>query len=1110
MNRHEIVEQALTLPLEQREEFLQRACEGDSDLRAAVDELMADHEADRTSLNIHPGQDSNSSSSDSETGLHKTPADFDQPTQDSAHAKHVLDQTATHRLEAEPGTVLSERYVLQKKVGEGGMGEVWIAQQSEPVKRKVAVKLIKKGMDSNAVLARFEQERQALAIMDHPNIARVHDGGVTPTGEPFFVMELVRGSPLNKYCDKTKLTPRERLELFVPICQAVQHAHQKGIVHRDIKPANILVSTVDGKPVPKVIDFGVAKATGGKLTDETLATQFGAIVGTLEYMSPEQAGFSDVDVDTRADIYSLGVVLYELLTGLRPLDSNRLTKAAFTEMVRIIRDEEPSKPSTRLSTNDALPSLAATRQTEPRRLLALLRGELDWVVMKCLEKERDRRYETANGLARDIQRYLSGEPVEARPPSIQYRVGKFLRRNKGPVLAIGLLAATLVAGLVGTFWGMMEARIQRDTAKTAQAKTELALASARKQTQFALQANNDMVFSIQDRLANRPGMQDLRKELLERARDGLKRIIEDARQQGTPDHTLFSSHFRLGHLEWNLGNTEAAKKEYLAAYEMTKQFAEAHPNDKQAQHDWGKANTNMGDVTRQLGDTAAALPYYQTSADIDSALVAQDPDDVDAQQSFCVVTNKLGDIFLRLGRTKESLTQYQKVLKIRQRLVDEQPDDQERKRQLTKSLHRLGDVKTQLGELKEALDQYEQALSVSRILAEASPKNIELQNEFGENHKRVGLSKLKLDDAEGALAHYESATEILQTLVDSDPKNATFKRNLAGTFDRLGDVLLHKMNDSKSAVNIYEKGLKIVQELAKADPGNAEMQRDLSINVEKIGDVKMYLGQASESVPFYRQALDISLKLAEVDPQNNQAQGDVAFGYVKLGEAAQLAGDNTTALDYFDKSLKIREAIAEDDPDNAFAQQDLGSTFLRIGLVHLEEQNFSDCERWLKKFIDLVGKLPDPSTQTERLEHAEKMLLISQTAPKAIEDLDFALAQDPALTSELMLIRVKALLKTNPKAAVSSAERLGKWAQNAKADRGSHFVSAAAAFALCAGKIESERKDHLESCLKYLGKAKVADHFTPESVSSLLSDKHFIDVRNDPKLKEFIAQLQSN
>src|SRR5262249_33278716 len=307
------------------------------------------------------------------------------------------------------GAVLAGRYKLLERLGEGGMGEVWLARQHEPVKRQVALKLIKAGMDSKAVLARFEAERQAPALMDHPHIARVLDGGLTAQRRPFFAMELVNGLPLTRYCDQARLGIRDRLELFVAICCAVQHAHQKGIIHRDLKPSNILVTLLDGRPVPRVIDFGVAKALGGKLTEESPSTLFGAVVGTLEYMAPEQAGYPGSDIDTRADVYSLGVILYELLTGLRPLDPRRLPEAPLHEVIRVIQEEEPPSPSTRLSTDEALASLAAARQVEPRRLLGLLRGELDWVVLKCLEKQRERRYETASSLARDIQRYLADE-----------------------------------------------------------------------------------------------------------------------------------------------------------------------------------------------------------------------------------------------------------------------------------------------------------------------------------------------------------------------------------------------------------------------------------------------------------------------------------------------------------------------------------------------------------------------------------------------------------------------------------------------------------------------------------------------------------------------------
>ena len=315
-----------------------------------------------------------------------------------------------------PGTVIGP-YKLVQQIGEGGMGTVWMAEQTEPVKRLVALKLIKAGMDSRQVIARFEAERQALALMDHPNIARVLDAGTTGAGRPYFVMELVKGVPITKYCDEHHLTPRQRLELFIPVCQAVQHAHQKGIIHRDLKPSNVLVALYDGKPVPKVIDFGVAKATGQQLTDRTLFTGFGTIVGTLEYMSPEQAEINQLDIDTRSDIYSLGVLLYELLTGTTPLDQEGLEKAGMLEMLRLIREEEPPKPSTQAEHGRGLPTLAANRGTEPAKLTTLVRGELDWIVMKALEKDRDRRYETANGFA-DGRAALSGGRAGAGLPAV--------------------------------------------------------------------------------------------------------------------------------------------------------------------------------------------------------------------------------------------------------------------------------------------------------------------------------------------------------------------------------------------------------------------------------------------------------------------------------------------------------------------------------------------------------------------------------------------------------------------------------------------------------------------------------------------------------------------
>jgi eukaryotic-like serine/threonine-protein kinase len=423
---------------EERAEFLSRACGDDVEMRHLVEKLVR----------AQP----------------KVAEFLEQPFQKPTAA---LEQSVPEAA----GTMIGP-YKLLQQIGEGGMGTVYMAEQTQPVLRKVALKLIKAGMDSRQVITRFEAERQALSMMDHVNIARVFDGGTTENGRPYFVMELVHGVPITKYCDDNRLTPRERLELFVPVCQAIQHAHQKGIIHRDIKPSNVMITLYDGKPVPKVIDFGVAKATAQKLTERTLFTQYGAMVGTLEYMSPEQAEMSALGVDTRSDIYSLGVLLYELLTGSTPLNHKRLKDAAYGEVLRLIREEEAPKPSMRLSdSGEALASISAQRHMEPAKLTKLVRGELDWIVMKCLEKDRNRRYETANGFAADVQRYLNDEPVQACPPSAMYRFRKFARRNKGGMVTASAIAAAVLLA-VGSL-AVSYLRIEKSLQQEKQAKDDL-------------------------------------------------------------------------------------------------------------------------------------------------------------------------------------------------------------------------------------------------------------------------------------------------------------------------------------------------------------------------------------------------------------------------------------------------------------------------------------------------------------------------------------------------------------------------------------------------------------------------------------------------------------
>ncbi len=868
---------ASELPPEQRAAFLEAACKGDPALRDEVESLLRSHE---------------------QAGQFMGAPTAGVPESSRSTILSSATKTSLTALREGPGTRIGP-YKLLQQIGEGGFGSVFMAEQDKPVSRKVALKIIKLGMDTRQVVARFEQERQALAMMDHANIARVFDAGATESGRPFFVMELVKGDPIVEYCDKNNLNIPDRLELFAQVCQAVQHAHTKGIIHRDIKPSNILVSTQDGRPHTKVIDFGIAKATSSKLTEMTLFTEHKQLIGTPEYMSPEQAE-GNLDIDTRTDVYSLGVLLYELLTGTTPFTSKQLRSAAYAEIQRIIREVEPPKPSTRLSSNtDTIASVAAQRRIEPRKLGTLVRGELDWIVMKSLEKDRQRRYETANGLAMDLRRYLAGEAVVAAPPSTTYRIRKFVLRNRVMVTAGSAVALALVLGLAGTAWQADRAAAQRDDAIAAREgeKQQRLTAEVERNKAQAERTKAEKIAEFMSETLNGAGPSVAKGRditMLKEMMDAAAARIDKGDLKAVPEAEL-SLRSTIGKTYGDLSLYDASQRMLEPAVALARTM---FPGDR---IETAEAITNFSALCIDRGD----LPRAETLA-VES-------------------------------------------LEIRKRLFS--GDDYH----VTVGLNNVASVRKQRGNLDSAEALYRESLAMSRRLYKGD------HTEIAAALNNIGSILYERGDEKGAIPYFQEAVDIWKRLYPGDsPKVATGLSNLAVMFNGIGDLaraeamsreslemkrrllpgdhtaiatglnnlsqLLQERGNFTDAEAMAREALAMRKRLFPGD------HQDVAISLNTLGFLLAATGKSEEAESLYRQSLAMRRRLFPGD------HADVAGTLSNLA-TFYMAHDNLAAAEPLAREAldMWKRLFPGDSPLVANGLNNLGSILQRRGdLVRAE------------------------------------------------------------------------------------------------------------------------------------------------------------------------------
>jgi len=839
-----------------------------------------------------------------------------------------IDATGGQRAFAHPASV--GPYQILSVLGEGGMGTVYAAEQRSPIQRRVALKLIKMGMDTREVIARFDAERQSLARMNHPNIAQVFDAGAGDSGQPYFVMELVEGVPLTQYCDQKQLSTTVRLELFAQVCDAIQHAHTKGIIHRDIKPGNVLVTEINGKPTPKVIDFGIAKAIDQQSAERTVFSESGRLVGTPEYMSPEQAGGAMEDIDARTDIYSLGAMLYELLSGMPPFDASTLRSLAFLEIQRVIREVEPARPSSRIGKlpPGAAEQVAGNRQKTASALAHTLGSELEWVPLKAMRKDRDQRYRTASELADDVRNYLGGMPLLAGPESRLYLARKFLRRHRNGVATVLVVTVAILSATAVASWQAARATRAQKAALVEKDIADKQRAIAQQRFEDVKNLSNRMLVDLLPDVDKLAGSTPALRKLV----DMSLQYLSGLQAEGSGDVTLMQDvargYAKLGDVqgnpyEKNLGDFASALKSYQNALQLEQKVLSIKPDSADGTDAMGTIELKIGDALLAQGKRQQSVHHYELAKQWYAKSAAMQPDAITSWLNPIVTEHRLALAQLNMGETRGPLKALTDNLEAARKMVAKFPSNADAKDAMLQSMYGLSIAQTQAGAFDDARATLQDEAAQRDAVLKANPNDVHHQQDLA--HALLALANLELthySDFDAAEQPLGRAVDLYQHGYDSDPTDVSALLALARCLNSQKDLYLntHREDDAlKSArreIDLLQKGLHF-------SPGESRLEQLLIVAWGSLADVYQKQNDLPNALQMRKHAVEELIPIVNADPANRTLQAGLGFMRRQTADTMVLLKENFSALIEARAAVAIFEKLLAQYPDNQSYNQNL-------------------------------------------------------------------------------------------------------------------------------------------------------------------------------------------